>query len=171
MLPVYYTPSGLGSHGDQWSAVRFAKSGFGGQWGGRNRGNLAPISKKGQRVVQPSLVRTGPHTFKAFMRDRRAKFVHVSDSTDDGRTWSEPRPTTLPNNNKSIQAATLPNGDIAIVFGNNSGQMYWPMSIALSSDGGETWTHGTWSVDNVRGGGGEAGTDTARCGKNRSPGP
>ena len=24
MLPVYYTPSGLGSHGDQWSAVRFA---------------------------------------------------------------------------------------------------------------------------------------------------
>jgi len=142
MLPVYYTPSGLGSHGDQWSAVRFAKSGFGGQWGGKNRGNLAAISKKGQRVVQPSLVRTGPRTFKAFMRDRRAKFVHVSESTDDGRTWSEPRQTTLPNNNKSIQAATLPNGDIAIVFGNNSGQMYWPMSIALSSDGGETWTHG-----------------------------
>jgi phospholipase/lecithinase/hemolysin len=55
----------------------------------------------------------------------------------------------LPNNNASIQAAALSNGDIVLAF-NNVGSVVTdgkpkagprkPLSVALSNDGGETWS-------------------------------
>jgi predicted neuraminidase len=51
----------------------------------------------------------------AFYRDRYARWVKRSLSTDGGMTWSAPAPTDLPNNNSSVQAIRLSDGRIAIV--------------------------------------------------------
>lgn len=54
----------------------------------------------------------------ALYRSRWADFIYQSRSTDGGKTWSEPVPTDLPNNNSSIQVTTLDNGHLALVFNN-----------------------------------------------------
>ncbi|WP_175805531.1 sialidase family protein [Burkholderia ambifaria] len=51
----------------------------------------------------------------ALYRSRWADFVYASRSTD-GRTWSAPEPTDVPNNNSSIQFTVLRNGHLALVF-------------------------------------------------------
>lgn len=59
-------------------------------------------------------------TLLALYRSRWADNVYMSRSTDNGRTWTEPVPTELPNNNSSIQFTKLNNGHLAIVFNNIS---------------------------------------------------
>jgi predicted neuraminidase len=54
-------------------------------------------------------------TLLAMYRSRWADFVYASRSKD-GRTWSAPQPTELPNNNSSIQFTVLQNGHLAIVY-------------------------------------------------------
>jgi predicted neuraminidase len=51
----------------------------------------------------------------ALYRSRWADFVYASRSTD-GREWSAPQPTEVPNNNSSIQFTVLKNGHLALVF-------------------------------------------------------
>lgn len=52
----------------------------------------------------------------AFYRSRYADAIYVSRSADNGRTWTQPEPTDLPNNNSSIQARQLSDGGIALVY-------------------------------------------------------
>lgn len=52
----------------------------------------------------------------ALYRSRWADSIYLSRSTDNGRTWSEPVPSELPNNNSSIQFTCLANGHLAIVY-------------------------------------------------------
>ena len=51
----------------------------------------------------------------ALFRSRWADFVYMSRS-QDGRAWSTPQPTELPNNNSSIQFVALRNGHLALVL-------------------------------------------------------
>ena len=51
----------------------------------------------------------------AFYRRRQADWVHRSESTDGGRTWSPPHPTDVPNNNSSIGVIRLGDGALAMV--------------------------------------------------------
>ena len=98
----------------------------------------------------------------AFYRNRRAGFVLRSVSTDNGRTWSAPAPTEVPNNNASIQARRLMDGRIVLICnpinarmaGESNmpdllerigGKVVWgtpraPVSLFFSSDGGESFT-------------------------------
>jgi predicted neuraminidase len=77
-------------------------------------------------AVHMNIVPTGNGRMSAFYRDRFAENVRASFSTDDGLTWSSPVPTNLPNNNSSVQARRLANGDIALVYNH--------ISAANSSD-------------------------------------
>ncbi|GLQ11623.1 glycosyl hydrolase [Devosia yakushimensis] len=52
----------------------------------------------------------------AFYRSRYADAIYASHSTDNGRSWSKPEPTDLPNNNSSIQARALSDGTLALVY-------------------------------------------------------
>ncbi|AET58792.1 hypothetical protein HPL003_10155 [Paenibacillus terrae HPL-003] len=56
----------------------------------------------------------------ALFRSRWADYIYQSESVDHGRTWSVPIPTSLPNNNSSIQFTKLSNGHLALVFNNIS---------------------------------------------------
>lgn len=57
--------------------------------------------------------------YAAFYRSRWADFVHRSTSPD-GVEWTRPVPTTVPNNNSSIQAVRLAEGPIALVHNDSS---------------------------------------------------
>lgn len=76
--------------------------------------------------VHMSPVSHGETTMAAFFRRRQADFVYRTESRDEGRTWSIPQPTDLPNNNSSIAAIALDGGRIAII-GN-------PVNAAASPD-------------------------------------
>jgi len=56
----------------------------------------------------------------AFFRSRWADHVYSTRSDDGGLTWQEPKPTTLPNNNSSIQALRLQDGRLAMIFNASS---------------------------------------------------
>ena len=56
----------------------------------------------------------------AFYRRRRSDFIFRSLSDDGGLSWSRPEPTSLPNNNSSVQAKVLTDGRIAMVFNDRS---------------------------------------------------
>lgn len=56
----------------------------------------------------------------AFYRSRWADFIYRSESLDGGKTWSAPRPSTLPNNNSSIQCVRLSDGRLAMVYNHSS---------------------------------------------------
>jgi predicted neuraminidase len=70
--------------------------------------------------VHMNVVKAADGSLLAFFRSRWADHVHVSRSTDNGRHWSEPQPTELPNNNSSIQATRLANGHLAVVYNDMS---------------------------------------------------
>jgi predicted neuraminidase len=55
-------------------------------------------------------------TLLALFRSRWADYIYSSYSIDNGRKWSDPKPTELPNNNSSIQFTKLANGHLALVF-------------------------------------------------------
>ncbi|SMD01024.1 exo-alpha-sialidase [Rhizobium sp. RU36D] len=76
--------------------------------------------------VHMSPVPLAPKNMAAFFRRRQADFVYRTESNDDGRTWSAPQPTDMPNNNSSIAAISLDGGRIAII-GN-------PVNAAASPD-------------------------------------
>lgn len=76
--------------------------------------------------VHMSPVALGDNRFAAFYRRRQADFVHRSESTDGGHSWSAPQPTDVPNNNSSIAAIRLVDGRVAVI-GN-------PVNAAMSSD-------------------------------------
>jgi len=55
-------------------------------------------------------------TLLALYRSRWADHIYSSRSEDNGRAWSSPVPTELPNNNSSIQFTVLQNGHLALVY-------------------------------------------------------
>jgi predicted neuraminidase len=142
MLPMYFTPTKGITDGSQahYSVVKLS-SDQGRHW----KDSRIPNSNG---YVQPSIVRLKNGKYLAFLRSRYADNIFRSTS-DDGKTWSAPQRTQLPNNNASIQAATLSDGNVVIAF-NNVGSVVRdgkpktgprkPLSVAMSKDGGESWT-------------------------------
>mmetsp|Transcript_15764 Transcript_15764/g.40042 ORF Transcript_15764/g.40042 Transcript_15764/m.40042 type:complete len:426 (-) Transcript_15764:1059-2336(-) len=135
LLPMYYTPTGFLGHDTQYSTVK--RSGD----GGRTWTEYVMDGSLG-RCVQPTVVRLRSGTLRAWFRSRDADYIYTSDSKDDGRTWSRPVATRLPNNNSGIQAAMLKSGAVVMVFNNYQGaDARYPLTIALSPDEGATWPH------------------------------
>ena len=66
--------------------------------------------------VHMNIEQLGDGSLLALFRSRWADNIYASRSTDDARTWTEPSPTELPNNNSSLQMTQLRNGDLALVF-------------------------------------------------------
>jgi predicted neuraminidase len=99
-----------------------------------------PIAIPGEPfgLIQPTLVELAPDRLRLFARTRQG-FIYRADSADGGRTWSAARPTSLPNPNSGIDGVRLRDGRILLVY-NHSARGRTPLNVALSSDGGETWT-------------------------------
>ena len=75
---------------------------------------------------------------RLFARSHQIGYICTAESSDSGLTWSVASPTNLPNPNAAIDAINLSDGRILLVY-NHSKKHRYPLNIALSSDGGETW--------------------------------
>jgi predicted neuraminidase len=76
-------------------------------------------------------------TLLALYRSRWADRIHAARSAN-GRDWSAPQPTDLPNNNSSIQATVLANGHVALAYNHSSAEQATGRRLSLYDDiGGE----------------------------------
>jgi predicted neuraminidase len=136
LFPMYYTPK---HDADHYSSVQISND------QGRNWKECVVPDSNG--LVQPDLVEVSPRQFMLFFRSRYADWIYASHS-QDGCSWTKPQPTQLPNNNSSIQVTRLRNGHLVMAFNNiqatttrgkTTDYARFPMSVALSIDGGQTW--------------------------------
>ncbi len=102
-------------------------------------------------VIQPTVVeledgkllmfmRTGfniktEHTNKKIINEG---FIWKSYSFNGGKTWSQAKPTNLPNPNSGIDMVKLKSGKLVLAF-NNSSTARSPLNVAISDDEGENW--------------------------------
>jgi predicted neuraminidase len=64
--------------------------------------------------------------------------ICVSDSNDEGITWTPARPIDLPNPNSGIDVVRLKDGRIVMIY-NHTDRGRTPLNLAVSKDG-DRWT-------------------------------
>jgi predicted neuraminidase len=109
LLPAYYCVGepGVAWRGDHDVSFVMRSSDQGATW----QQSLIPASTG---LVHPNIVQGGDQLY-CFFRSRYADWVYRSHSSDEGKTWSAPVPTDMPNNNSSIQVIRLHSGQLAMV--------------------------------------------------------
>jgi predicted neuraminidase len=86
-------------------------------------------------IIQPAVVNLGHGHLRLYARSTRdIGRICVSDSRDNGVTWTEAHPIDLPNPNSGIDAVGLSDGRVALIF-NNTTKGRSPLNVAISSDG------------------------------------
>jgi predicted neuraminidase len=83
-------------------------------------------------LIQPTILTHGDEL--QLLARSRQKFIYTAWSKDNGRTWTTPTPTNLPNPNSGIDAVTLKDGRSIVVY-NHTPRGRSPLNVALSKDG------------------------------------
>jgi predicted neuraminidase len=90
-------------------------------------------------IIQPALVRESPQRLTLIFRPwGEPRVIWRSHSADDGRTWTTPMRTALPNPLSGVAALHV-GSHLAVVYNNNPNKRH-PLSIAVSRDGGTSWS-------------------------------
>lgn len=115
--------------------------------GGRTWTRSGPITApeaSGQRdprrtsgMIQPAIVPLGKRLRMFVRATADIGRICYSDSADAGVTWTQAKPTSLPNPNSGIDAVGLRDGRIVMVY-NHTGKGRSPLNVAVSRDG-EDW--------------------------------
>ncbi|MGF1641172.1 MAG: exo-alpha-sialidase [Rhodospirillales bacterium] len=86
-------------------------------------------------AIQPTLVRHPDGRLQMLCRSRQGVIAECW-SEDDGAAWSPLAPTTLPNPDSGIDAVSLADGRVLLVY-NHAGARWrrTPLNLALSADG------------------------------------
>lgn len=86
-------------------------------------------------IIQPSIISLGGKHLRLYARSRTlASKIAVADSMDNGVTWTQARFLDLPNNNSGIDAVTLKDRRVVMIF-NNTTVGRTPLNLAVSTDG------------------------------------
>lgn len=86
-------------------------------------------------LIQPSVVRLGERHLRLYARSTEdIARICVSDSFDDGLTWSAAHRLSLPNPNSGIDAVGLRDGRVVLVY-NDTTTGRSPLNVAVSRDG------------------------------------
>ena len=94
----------------------------------------------GRSAFQPALVAASSNEAIVLARDDGSeKQIHVARSTNAGRSWREQELAGLPNSNSGLDAVRLADGRILLAF-NDTLRGRTNLSLAVSNDGGRTWT-------------------------------
>ncbi len=107
---------------------------------------LQPDTLQPIDCIQPSFLQLKDGRLQVLMRSRNGKLA-TSYSGDQGETWTPVTLTSLPNNQSGTDAVTLRDGRHVLVYndfetipGTRKGPRI-PLSVAISSDDGQTWQH------------------------------
>jgi predicted neuraminidase len=94
----------------------------------------------GRGGVQPSVVRRNDGTLVAYLRDNgpAPKRALVSESTDDGESWTDARDSDILNPGTSVEVVRLRNGHWIMVY-NDLERGRYSLVAAISDDEGKTW--------------------------------
>jgi predicted neuraminidase len=86
-------------------------------------------------IIQPSVVALGEKHLRLFARSTSdIAHICIADSYDLGFTWTQARPIDLPNPNSGIDAITLRDGRVVLIF-NNTTHGRTPLNLAVAVDG------------------------------------
>ena len=106
--------------------------------------DLAAVSRMagGMSVFQPAVAALSADRALAFYRDDSGTGrVFFSASNDRGRTWSEGRPSDLPNVDSGVCALRLPDGRLLCAVNDSTSRKRENLRLALSADEGGTWKY------------------------------
>jgi predicted neuraminidase len=98
---------------------------------------LVPGSDKAATngIIQPSVISMGGKHLRFYARSAaKTGRVCVSDSYDNGVTWTQARPIDVLNPNSGIDAVALKDGRVVLVY-NNTTTGRSPLNLAVSNDG------------------------------------
>jgi len=89
--------------------------------------------------IQPSVVRRSDGTLMAMMRENGVqRRIRISESKDDGLTWSAVENAELPNPGSGLEVIRLANGHWALVY-NDTEEGRHSLALSISDDEGKTW--------------------------------
>lgn len=102
--------------------------------------------QKGQDVDLPGTGADEPGVIE--LRDGRVMMwlrtslghIYACWSSDGGVTWTQPEALPLVSPSSPASIKRLPRGDLLLVW-NNSADRRVPLTVAISADEGQTWTH------------------------------
>ncbi|HMD95838.1 MAG TPA: sialidase family protein [Terriglobia bacterium] len=117
-----------------WMCWTEISSDDGSTW--RREGPISiPWHRRG--IIQPALWAYAHGRLKMLARSTLGR-IYEATSDDGGQTWSDARPTALPNPNSGIDAVRMKDGTIALVY-NHTTTGRSPLNIGFSRDNAETW--------------------------------
>lgn len=90
-------------------------------------------------VCEPAMVLLPDGSIFALLRTSDA-WHYQSRSRDGGLTWSTPAPSPLAGHNSPSALWRLRDSEDVLVVWNNSPRNRWPLDVALSRDGCQTWS-------------------------------
>jgi predicted neuraminidase len=86
-------------------------------------------------IIQPTVVALSETRLRLYARSTaRIGKICIADSGDRGMTWTHARPIDLPNPNSGIDAVTLANGKVVLIY-NHSSCERTPLNLAVSDEG------------------------------------
>jgi sialidase-1 len=99
----------------------------------------ADVDLPGTGADEPAVVELTDGRVMMLLRTDLGR-IYACHSSDGGATWTAPAATPLVSPSSPASIKRLPTGDLLIVW-NNSPDRRVPLTVALSSDDGETWHH------------------------------
>lgn len=91
-------------------------------------------------LIQPVLVALGGDQVLMMLRDTSSqRSLRTSLSSDNGWTWPDPTPISLPNPDAPVDALRLGDGRILLAY-NHASSGRESLGLSVSSDDGRTWT-------------------------------
>ncbi len=92
--------------------------------------------------IQPSIAFKPDGTAVAYMRDNgpTPARLHISTSTDGGKTWTTVRDSDVPNPGSGADIVTLANDHWVLAY-NDTEEGRHSLAVSLSTDGGKTWPY------------------------------
>jgi len=88
-------------------------------------------------IIQPSVIWLGGSRLQLYARaTAQTGRVCVAESNDAGITWTAARPIAVPNPNSGIDAVSLGDGRVVLVY-NHTDSGRTPLNLAVGRDGGD----------------------------------
>ena len=94
----------------------------------------------GRGNIQPSIVKKKDGTLFTLMRDNgpAPKRLHMSESRDNGKTWSPVTDSPIPNPGAGAEIISLRSGHWALIY-NDTERGRNSLAVAISDNEGQTW--------------------------------